>query len=284
MHEVAATHERAFSPKADLPTIGMLWIGEALSYLEILCIKSFLAHGHKVCLYVYNDVKGVPAGVEVCDASTILAGDRIMVHRNSGSPAVHSDAFRYRLLAQGDLIWADTDAFCLKPFHAAEGYAFGYLEDRLGIGVLAIPSTSPALQALIDFTDGRAKHVGFDRNLRKMAVDPRFTSLAPEDMPWAATGPMAATYFLQRSGEITHAAPEHVYYPIDFEERNKLIRPRRREYVKSKIRSDTVSIHFYGRRMRRRLIKEENGVPRSGSYFSGLLERFQIDPNDWPVT
>ena len=34
-----------------------LWIGEYLSSLEIMCIKSFLKKGHEFHLYTYDKVK-----------------------------------------------------------------------------------------------------------------------------------------------------------------------------------------------------------------------------------
>ncbi|TDX30651.1 hypothetical protein [Rhodovulum visakhapatnamense] len=40
-----------------------------------------------------------------------FATDRMLCHAKSGSPALLSDRFRYRLLAEcPGMIWADTDA------------------------------------------------------------------------------------------------------------------------------------------------------------------------------
>ena len=49
--------------------IGMLWISGRLSYLEQLCVKSFVDAGHHVKLYTYEPVEGIPEGVETADAS-----------------------------------------------------------------------------------------------------------------------------------------------------------------------------------------------------------------------
>ena len=41
--------------QADAP-IQMLWIGNQLSPIEQLCMKSFLYHGHQVDLFAYSDI------------------------------------------------------------------------------------------------------------------------------------------------------------------------------------------------------------------------------------
>ena len=42
--------------KKDLPIIQSLWIGQRLSDLERLCIRSFLQKGHPFHLYTYNEI------------------------------------------------------------------------------------------------------------------------------------------------------------------------------------------------------------------------------------
>lgn len=266
-----------------LPEIAMLWIGPRLSFLEQLCIQSFLAQGHPVALYTYEEVANVPKGTEVRDASKILQGQVIRRHSRTGSPAVHSDLFRYLLLAQSDAIWADTDAFCVKPFDFASPHVFGRLEDRLGIGVLGLPRKSPGLAALIDFAKDPAPRVMFDKGLRRMAIHENAPPWPVETQPWAATGPMAVTYFLTQSREISHALPEPAFYPLDFDARNWLINPRKRDQVEAALAGDVYSIHFYGRRMRPRLAEAEGGAPKQGSYMAHLLTEFGIDPRAAPI-
>lgn len=266
-----------------LPEIAMLWIGPRLSFLEQLCIQSFLEQGHHVALYAYDDVGDVPAGVEMRDASKVLQGGVIRRHTRTGSPAIHSDLFRYLLLAQTDAIWADTDAYCVKPFVFPSAHVFGRLEDRLGIGVMGLPKNSPGLSALIEFARDPAPRVMFDKNLRRMALHPKAEPWPVEAQPWAATGPMAVTYFLTLSSEIERAMPEPVFYPLDFDKRNLLIRPRRRHVVEAALADDVFSIHFYGRRMRPRLAEQEGGVRREGSYLDYLLKRHGIDPHAAPI-
>ena len=81
-----------------LPIVASLWIGGSLSYIEQVCLKSFVDHGHRTILYTYGEVGGVPEGVEVIDANLIFPNDNFIRHAKSGSPAVHADAFRYRMI------------------------------------------------------------------------------------------------------------------------------------------------------------------------------------------
>ena len=43
-----------------LKGIGTLWIGGPLSFLEQMCLLSFVAQGHKVTLFHYGEIAHVP--------------------------------------------------------------------------------------------------------------------------------------------------------------------------------------------------------------------------------
>ena len=56
----------------DRRPVASLWIGEELQYLNQLCLKSHLLHGHPVTLYCTDTLKNAPDGVEVRPASEIM--------------------------------------------------------------------------------------------------------------------------------------------------------------------------------------------------------------------
>jgi mannosyltransferase OCH1-like enzyme len=96
-----------------------LWIGSKLSVMEQLSIQSFRQNGHDYHLYVYEDVRDVPKGVQLMDARSILPADRIFTYQHGaeqGSYSGFADAFRWHLLAEKGGWWADLDVVCLKPF------------------------------------------------------------------------------------------------------------------------------------------------------------------------
>ena len=77
------------------------WLQPELSPLEHLCLKSFLAHGHRFVLYSYNKVTNLPEGCVLEDARQILPEDRVFTYESSvhaGSIAPFANLFRYQLL------------------------------------------------------------------------------------------------------------------------------------------------------------------------------------------
>jgi hypothetical protein len=57
--------------------IQSLWIGDTLSNNELLCLRSFIYHHHEFHLYAYNEIPGVPDGIKIKDANTIIPADHL---------------------------------------------------------------------------------------------------------------------------------------------------------------------------------------------------------------
>ena len=93
--------------------IQSLSIGGSLSKMEQLSALSFINQGHEYHLYTYGDVKGIPDGVVVKDASEILDRSEIFTYRN-GSYSAFSNYFRFSLLERRGGYWADTDLICVR--------------------------------------------------------------------------------------------------------------------------------------------------------------------------
>lgn len=265
--------------------IGMLWMEGALSFMEQLCIQSFLDQGHEVVLYHYGPLRNVPQGVRLADAQLILPSEAQIIHSKSGSPAPHADRFRYHLLAQSEgLIWADTDAYCVKPFRSDNGHYYGWESPHhVNIGVLGLPAQSPTLQALIEYTSDEFAIPPFapeayQAELRDAIA--RGVPVSVSDQPWGIWGPRAFTHFLKETGEIRHALPTHVLYPIPYAKRGIML--RRAMDLSDYITDETHSIHFYGRRIRH-MIAKQGGIPRTRSLIGKLLRRHGIDPALAPV-
>lgn len=266
--------------------IGLLWMRGSLSFLEQLCIKSFVDAGHRTILYSYEPLSGVPDGVETRDAADILPEAGFLVHERTGSPALHSDLFRYKMLErESNMIWADTDAYCLKPFETQTGHYFGWESDvKINGGVLGLPSDSPALHALLEFTKDEFAippwfGAKYERELKQArdAGNPVHVS----DQLWGTWGPNAVDYFLKQTGEHEYAFPREVLYPFTFKHRRKI--------VKSAVKWDqfltdkTASVHLYGRRMRPYIAQIFEGVPDPDGLLGRLLIRHKINPIDAPL-
>lgn len=267
-----------------LPTIGCLWIGGELSWLEQLCLKSFVDHGHEVILYSYDKVKGVPKGVTRGDAAEILPGDKIVRHANTGSPAYHADIFRLHMLNQTDHIWADTDAFCVQPWDIKKDAHFhGWISDNkpmVNNGVLGLPKTSKTLKAMLKFTEDEypiPPWYSEDRKDELQTLKDKGDGMHVSLFPWGVWGPDALTWFLKDTGEISHSLPGHVIYPVPFSLAGVTLNPDRHAKAEGFIKHDTLSIHFWGRRFRN-IAAKYDGMPAKGCYVETLLKRHQINP------
>lgn len=266
--------------------VAALWIGGSLSFLEQLCLKSFVDAGQHIRLYTYEGVTNPPEGVELADAAAILPPAEVLRHSRTGSPALHSDLFRYHMLAKLDrTIWADTDAYCLRPFTTPTGHFHAWeSEDGVNGGVLGLPRDSETLRHLLAFTaDPHAIPPWYSRNRREelQAARDRGAPVHAGDMPWGVWGPHALTHFLKATGEIRHSMPRAALYPFAYHERNLMLRPG--VDTMQYLTPETFSIHFYGRRMRSRIAGHEGGVPRPRSLIGRLLRQHGIDPAAAPI-
>ncbi len=117
-----------------------LWIGDCLSEIERLCIKSFLYHGHEFHLYCYDDIENIPVGATVHNADDILPKSQIYRSKNGGLSSF-SDYFRWLLLKKKGGMWVDMDVICLKKFDFPDEIIFGLQSQHtVAIGVLGFPA------------------------------------------------------------------------------------------------------------------------------------------------
>lgn len=268
------------------PVIAMLWMEGPLSFLEQLCIKSFLDAGHRTLLYHYGPLENVPDGVELADANDILPRTNFLTHERTGSPALHSDLFRYRMLAKSDnTIWADTDAYCMKPFETKTGHFYGWESDKhVNGGVLGLPKDSDTLQGLLAHTQDEFAIPLWYGDEYVATLEAAKTAGHPVhagEQPWGVWGPHAVTHFLQETGEIAHALPQVGLYPVTFKDRRIMLKPN--FDLSGHITKDTYSVHLYGRRMRARLVEKEGGAPHPQSLLGRLLVKHGIDPTQAPL-
>lgn len=133
-----------------------LWIGKALSAMELLTLKSFTAHGHRFRLWMYDKPDGeLPQGVEWADAHTIIPRDTVFrypddstIDWGAGSYGGFSDIFRYKLLYQQGGWWADMDVTCLKPFDFEAPYFFRNHWKLPVVGnIMKVPPKSALMEA-----------------------------------------------------------------------------------------------------------------------------------------
>lgn len=108
-----------------------LWIGKKLGETELLTLASFAEHGHEINLWLYDDVKNIPAEANIKDANEIIPQSQIFQYSENGkidwgkgSFAGFSDIFRYKLLFEKGGWWVDMDVTCLKQIQTDDEYFF----------------------------------------------------------------------------------------------------------------------------------------------------------------
>jgi len=118
----------------------MMWVGNPLTQVQRLCMRSFLHHGHQLTLYSYQDLDA-PDGVVIADANDIIKESDIFSSHDTF--AAFADVFRYHLLASRPTIWVDADTLCLKKDWDFGEYLFGYQEEgKIVNSVLSYPTDS----------------------------------------------------------------------------------------------------------------------------------------------
>lgn len=111
--------------------INGLWIGEKLSPIGQLTIRSFQRQGYTFRLWAYDDVQRVPEGTLLADAGKIIPAGEVFSYKNvstigvgKGSFAGFSDLFRYKLLLEEGGVWSDMDITCLHEMIELKGEYF----------------------------------------------------------------------------------------------------------------------------------------------------------------
>ena len=276
---------------ADLPPVGALWIGGSLTWLEQLCLKSFVDQGHPTVLYTYGEVQGIPDGVEVRDGRTVVDTDNFQTHARTGSVALFSDLFRFHMIKNDpDIIYIDTDVYSVRPLPGGESHVFGYefyseenQKGQINGAILRLPQDSPALNGLLDFTKEEypvpvwlpPRHLN-EIKRRADAGDPMHVS----EMPWGIWGPLGVTAYLLATGEARFARTTDVYYPVHFANRRGFA--KRPSVVRKQLTEDTRCIHIWAP-IKRFCARRHDGVPPEGSYLAQLLKKHSIDPHAAPV-
>lgn len=137
-----------------MPEVSMMWVGNPLTEVQRLSMRSFLHHGFDVVLYCYDELDP-PEGVTVRDANTIVTDADIFESHQTF--AAFADLFRYRLLQAIDTLWVDADTLCLRSDWNFGEYIFGRQEARkINNAVLAYPKASLLAHTMVK----RAKYHG----------------------------------------------------------------------------------------------------------------------------
>jgi len=246
---------------SDNEIIQGLWVGNRLSTLEKLSIVSFLRNGHDYHLYVYGEVEGVPKGVTLMQAESIIPRERIFQYSDRETYAAFANLFRYKLLLGKGGFWADTDVVCLRPFNFEMNYVFAQEKNENGIydinnNVIKAPQGCRVMQFCYSVS---------------AAKDPHY-------IKWGETGPKLLNEAVHRFEMSGYAVSYVTFNPITWWEWNNLISNDSctQRHVDSLIATDVYAVHFWNE-MWRMTKTDKNQSYHADCLYEKLRKRYLSD-------
>jgi hypothetical protein len=213
------------------PDVVTFWHGP-LDALRQTCLRSQVAAGHKVIVYSFDPLPGLPDGVGNAEAEAILPhafSEKLRPPQPDGSwrdwtILQFSDFFRMRLMAERAGLWLDADVLLLKPVEIdpAKPYFAWERPRQLGNSVLYLPSDDAIVRAfenLIEQEELTPDWLALRHRLTFAIRRLRGGSSRLSDIRVAIYGPAALTALARRTGELHHALPKKSFYAVHAEPR-----------------------------------------------------------------
>ncbi len=226
--------------------LNALWVEGDLSYMEQLCLLSALDVGHKVTLWTYGEVTGVPRGVEVADAHVVMPRSMIVEGgKREKRVDVGSDFFRLMLMRTGYGCYIDCDMLLLKPIPDMP-YIFGLEEpDQLCNAVLRLPPNCEIIEDIFNMVEGTVILPWWSRS-RKLKQHLRALVGKDKkigDVHRTSYGPTALTYFAKKYDLMRHALPNEAFYPNHPSCAADIF--HHASLVEAKIKPNTIAVHLW---------------------------------------
>jgi hypothetical protein len=212
-----------------LPDVVTFWHGP-LDALRQTCLRSQVAVGHKVTVYSFEPLAGLPDGVGNAEAEAILPhafSEKLRPPQPDGTwrdwtTLQFSDFFRMRLMARNAGLWLDADVLLLKPVEIEKTKPFFAWERprQLGNSVLYLPASSPivvAFENLMEQEELTPEWLALRHRLTFTLRRLRGGSNRLSDVRVAIYGPASLTALARRAGELHYALPKKSFYAVHAE-------------------------------------------------------------------
>src|SRR3954469_6327044 len=208
------------------PDVVTFWHGR-LDGLRLTCLRSQVAVGHRVTVYSFDPLPGLPDGVGNAEAEAVLPHDFAEKLRPTGPDGVwrdwttlqFSDFFRMRLMALRAGLWLDADVLLHKPvvIDPEKPYFAWERPRQLGNSVLYLPPRHSIVTAFEELMaqqeltpDWLALRHWLTFALRRL----RGGSNRLSDIRVAIYGPPALTALAGRAGALRYALPRQSFYAV----------------------------------------------------------------------
>ena len=267
--------------------VGTLWIGGRLSWMEQLCLQSFVDAGQRIALFSYEYIPNVPEGVIRRDGREVLDTGDFIKYEKKDSFALFADLFRLHMIARNPgLIWVDTDVYCHRPLAYDSDFVMGYELPgvaRVNNAVLGVPADSAVLAEMLDFVSDRFAIPPFVKPALRDEYAAARDAGAPVHVsrqPWGVWGPMMLTHFVAKHALQHEVQPLDAFYPVAFPQRTRFLKDEKA--AARLITPRTTALHLWASN-KRELGLRHGGVPPAGSYLAMLLARHGIRPEAAPI-
>lgn len=267
--------------------VGTLWIGGSLSWMEQLCLKSFVDQGQKITLFSYEDIPNVPEGVIRRDGREILDTDDFIKYEKKDSFALFADYFRLHMIHQcPGMIWVDTDVYCHRPMAYVSDYVMGFElsgANRVNNAVLGLPSDSAILADMLAFMEDRHAIPPFVKptlQAEYKAAAEAGTPVHVSQQPWGVWGPLMITHFVHKHKLLKKVQPLEAFYPIPFPDRLKFL--RRKSVAEALLTPKTTALHLWASN-KREIGLRHGGLPPKDSYLAELMTRHELRAETAPI-
>jgi hypothetical protein len=208
-----------------LAVVNAIWIGPRLGPVHSACLQSFIDHGHRVILHAYEAIEDAPPTVESFEARNLMSADMIVRHQKTGSLALASDIYRYRILRAGMGLYVDCDMFCMRPI-ADRDYILGWANEKhITSAVLKAPKDSALVAALCAAADDPAFVPPWDPAPKRFYHHLRKSLGMPVPVlrqRWGTIGPKLVTHSVQELGLSSVVSPPAVFSPLRSMEHHRL--------------------------------------------------------------
>lgn len=255
-------------------TIQSLWIGERLSRIEVLSIRSFLAQGHPYHLYTYADLENVPDGVTVKDANAIVPERDIF--KTDGSLSIFADWFRQELLHQCGGYWVDLDIVCLKPLLFPDPIVLGKVDSgRVSNALMRFPKGHELTRQLADVSKDPNKAMPFDSaaDKRRKLIRKYLRGNRRNDIEWGEpSGPSGLTRMIKHAGLWKIAKPYYYFHPVHFSFWGCAFDNTFQDGMD--FFSASYCVHLWNEKIRRAARFDKDGPFLKGSLVQTLMERY----------
>jgi len=233
-------------------TFSTFWTGQTGPY-QRLCLASWVAHGFNAVVYTTNLDIELPKDVEKRPAEEILdLGGRVYLFKTGvgqGSPALHSDLFRYKLLLRGGW-WLDTDVIVRSDRVPEQDIFVAQQADQtLGTAVMRFPA------------DFALTHEAVAESLRLI-----------ENAKWTDIGPRLITRLFEKHGLKDKVADYRTAYAVNYTEALKFFDPAARDEIEERVGSSAF-VHLWNQIWTIVGFPPDFGPPE-GSYLDALFKTY----------